>query len=95
MHIKKTDVFTKWFDRLKDRRAKIIINQRIVRISDGLLGDFKSIGEGVGEIRVNYGPGYRIYCTIRGMELIILLCGGEKSTQQEDIKKAKSLAKEI
>ena len=95
MQIKKTDVFAKWFDHLKDRRAKIIINQRIVRISDGLLGDFKSVGDGVSEIRINYGPGYRVYCTMRGTDLIILLCGGEKSTQQEDIKKAKNLAKEI
>lgn len=95
MQIKKTDVFAKWFDHLKDRRAKIIIIQRIVRISDGLLGDFKSVGDGVSEIRINYGPGYRVYCTMRGNDLIILLCGGEKSTQQEDIKKAKNLAKEI
>ena len=95
MQIKKTDVFTKWFDHLKDRRAKIIINQRIVRISDGLLGDFKSVGDGVSEIRINYGPGYRVYCTMRGNDLIILLCGGEKSTQQEDIRKAKNLAKEV
>lgn len=95
MLIKKTEIFTKWFDHLKDRRAKIIINQRIVRVADGLLGDFKSVGNGVSELRINYGPGYRVYCTIRGNEMIILLCGGDKSSQQEDIDIAKKIAKEF
>ena len=95
MQIKKTDIFAKWIDHLKDHRARTIINQCIVRVADGLLGDFKSVGDGVSEIRINYGPGYRVYCTMRGNELIILLCGGDKSTQQEDIAKAKQIAKEI
>lgn len=73
----------------------MIITQRIVRISDGLMGDFKSIGNGVSEIRIDYGPGYRLYCTLRGNELIILLCGGDKSSQEADILRAKNMIEEV
>lgn len=73
----------------------MIIIQRIVRISDGLMGDFKSIGNGVSEICIDYGPGYRLYCTLRGNELIILLCGGDKSSQEADILRAKNMIEEV
>ncbi len=95
MQIKRTDIFSKWFEHLKDRRAKAIIAQRIIRVADGLFGDFKSVGNGISEIRINYGPGYRVYCTIRGNELIILLCGGDKSSQKEDIAYAKRIVEEF
>ena len=95
MQIQRTDIFTKWFEHLKDRRAKAIIAQRIIRVADGLFGDFKSVGNGISEIRINYGPGYRVYCTIRGNELIILLCGGDKSSQKEDIAYAKRIVEEF
>ncbi len=95
MQVLKTDIFEKWFNSLKDRQAKRIIATRIDRVSYGLLGDIKSIGNGVSELKIDYGPGYRVYCKQQGNVLIILLCGGDKRTQQEDIKKAKNLAKEI
>ena len=94
MQVLKTDIFEKWFNSLKDRQAKRIIATRIDRVSYGLLGDIKSIGNGVSELKIDYGPGYRVYCKQQGNVLIILLCGGDKRTQ-EDIKKAKNLAKEI
>lgn len=95
MQVLKTDIFEKWFNSLNDRQAKRIIATRIDRVSYGLLGDIKSIGNGVSELKIDYGPGYRVYCKQQGNVLIILLCGGDKRTQQEDIKKAKNLAKEI
>lgn len=95
MQVLKTDIFEKWFNSLNDRQAKRIIATRIDRVSYGLLGDIKSIGNGVSELKIDYGPGYRVYCKQQGNVLIILLCGGDKRTQQEDIKKVKNLAKEI
>lgn len=95
MQIAKTEVFEKCFQSLKDRQAKRIIIARLDRVAYGLLGDVKSLGDGVSELRINYGPGYRLYCKQQGNVLIILLCGGNKSSQQEDIKKAKELAKEV
>ena len=95
MQILKTDIFDTWFGSLKDRQAKKMITARLSRIAYGLLGVFKSVGDGVSEIRIHHGPGYRIYCKQQGDVLIILLCGGDKSTQNADIKKAKQLAKEI
>ncbi len=88
-------VKTSTFDKLKDRQAKRIITSRIDRLSFGLLGDIKPVGEGVSELRIHYGPGYRIYCKQQDEVLIILLCGGDKSTQEKDIVKAKGLAKEL
>jgi putative addiction module killer protein len=83
------------FGALKDRRAKDRIAQRIVRIQAGLVGDVKPVGAGVSELRVDYGPGYRIYFCRRGEDVILLLCGGDKSTQDSDIREAKAMAKEI
>lgn len=81
--------------RLKDRRAKERIAQRIVRVQAGLMGDVKPVGEGVSELRVDYGPGYRVYFRRREEDMILLLCGGDKSTQDRDIREAKAMAKEI
>nr|WP_156536535.1 type II toxin-antitoxin system RelE/ParE family toxin [Agrobacterium vitis] len=84
----------KWFKSLRDIRAQARIQIRIDRLELGLLGDAKFF-EGIGEMRIDYGPGYRVYFVQRGQEIIILLCGGDKSTQSKDIKLAKDTAKEI
>ena len=93
--VKQTEIFRKWLRKLKDTRSRTIIVQRLVRLEDGLFGDSRSVGDGVGELRFHLGPGYRIYYTIRESVVILLLCGGDKSTQPEDIALAKRLAKEI
>jgi putative addiction module killer protein len=95
MKIRRTVSFEKWFKALKDSIGKALIIKRIDRLSDGNSGDVKPVGEGVSEMRIDYGPGYRVYFTQRRLEIIILLCGGDKSTQSRDIEKAKKLAKEI
>lgn len=95
LEIRRTDEFAKWLKELKDANAKARINLRIRRVSlTGNLGDYKPVGEGVTEIRIDYGPGYRAYFGRRGNEIILLLIGGDKSTQQRDIAKAKQLNKE-
>lgn len=94
IEIKQTETFRNWERRLKDARAKAIIAARIFRLANGLAGDVKPVGGGISELRVDYGPGYRVYYMQRGAELIVLLCGGDKGTQQSDIKKAKRLASE-
>ena len=87
-----TDEFTRWLKRLKDVNARARINVRLRRISlTGNLGDTKSVGDGVYEIRIDYGPGYRVYYSQRGKETLLLLIGGDKSSQQKDIDKAKKL----
>ena len=88
----RTDEFAQWLKRLKDSDAKSRINLRIRRIAlTGNLGDYKPVGDGVYELRIDYGPGYRMYFAQRGKEIILLLIGGDKSSQQRDIKKAKEL----
>lgn len=88
----RTDEFAKWLKRLKDLDAKSRINLRIRRIAlTGNLGDYKLVEDGVYELRINYGPGYRMYFAQRGKEIILLLIRGDKSSQQRDIKKAKEL----
>ena len=91
--IRLTEAFRDWRDGLRDKSAKVAIARRIDRLALGNLGDVKPVGEGVSEMRIDYGPGYRVYFTRRGMELVLLLCGGDKSTQDKDIKQAKDLAK--
>lgn len=93
--IQTTDVFDKWSEKLKDRQVAMAIAMRLARVANGNFGDTKIIGDGVSELRIFIGPGYRIYFTIRNKEIIILLCGGDKSTQQRDIEKAKELAKNL
>ena len=91
--IKKTDRFDRWLQKLKDVKAKITIARRVDRLYDGYFGDFKSVGNGLLELRVAIGPGYRVYFTKREENIIIILIGGDKSTQQRDIKLAKKIIK--
>ena len=93
--VSQTKVYMKWYSRLKDRVAKMRIAVRIRRVQNGNVGDAKPVGDGVFELRFNFGPGYRVYYTERGDEIIILLAGGDKSTQQSDITAAKRLAANI
>jgi putative addiction module killer protein len=90
----KTEVFSKWHDSLKDLKGKIAIARRIDRAEKGNFGDSEPVGEGVFELRVDFGPGYRVYYILKDSEMIILLCGGDKSSQKRDIDKAKEIAKE-
>lgn len=93
--IRQTEVFLNWRSKLRDYQARAAIAARISRLADGLAGDVKSVGDGVMELRIHYGPGYRIYFVRRGSEIIILLCGGDKSSQPRDIETAKKLADEV
>lgn len=90
--IEKTERFDRWLKKLKDRKAVLAILQRIDRAQLGNFGDSVPVGEGISEMRIFLGPGYRLYYTLRGQKLIIMLCGGNKSTQTQDIKKAKEIA---
>ena len=91
--IRKTETFIRWFKKLKDLTGKYLIAARISRLREDNSGDVKPVGEGISEMRIDYGPGYRVYFKDTGKEIIILLCGGDKTTQQKDIIKAKELAK--
>jgi len=93
--IQQTASFAKWLASMRDLRAKVAIARRIDRAAAGNLGDVKPVGDGVSELRVATGPGYRVYFTVRGGAIIILLVGGDKSTQAADIRRAKQLAKEV
>ncbi len=95
VEVRKTKVFADWLDGLRDARAKARILVRLRRLSLGNFGDWKSIGSGVSELRVDYGPGYRIYLTRQGNSVVILLAGGTKKSQSRDIKRAISLAQEL
>ena len=95
IEIRKTDVFVEWLDSLRDIRARARVLVRIERLAAGNPGDVKPISEGVSELRIDYGPGYRVYFKKRGRELVILLAGGDKSTQTRDIKKALRLAQNL
>ena len=95
MEIRKTEVFADWFNSLRDRRAKARIQARIDRLELGHFGDVAPVGEGVSELRIFYGPGYRVYFVKRGSVVVILLSGGAKSTQDSDIVKAKEIAKQL
>jgi putative addiction module killer protein len=90
----RSETFDRWLRKLKDRRAAARVLVRIDRLAAGNPGDVKPVGEGISELRINYGPGYRVYFLQEGDELILLLCGGDKSTQNDDIKDAKRIAKE-
>lgn len=93
--VRQTRLFAAWLDGLADRRAAERIAQRILCVQSGLLGDVKPVGGGVSELRVDHGPGYRVYFVQRGRVLIVLLCGGDKRTQARDIARAKALAAEL
>ena len=90
----KSETFDSWLKGLRDKRAAARINARLRRVPLGNLGDVAPVGDGVSEMRIFYGPGYRIYFVQEGQVLIVLLCGGDKSTQKKDIKRAKELANE-
>jgi len=90
-----TDTFTQWLGKLRDKQAVAKIKARMRRAELGNLGDVKAVGEGVSEMRVFVGKGYRVYFIERGIEIVVLLCGGDKSTQQKDIEKAKQIAQEV
>lgn len=95
IEIRETQVYARWFNSLRDRRAKARIDTRIRRLSLGNPGDVKPVGKGVSELRIDYGPGYRIYFVQRGATVIVLLAGGDKRTQQQDIKQALELARDL
>lgn len=95
MEIRKTDLFASWLDALRDIRARARVQARIERMATGHSGDVKAVGESVSELRIDYGPGYRVYFTKRGSQLIILLVGGDKSSQSRDIQTAQRLAREL
>ena len=92
MELIRSATFNDWISGLRDRRAVVRIAARLDRLATGNPGDVEPVGQGVSELRINYGPGYRVYFMQRGPVLVILLCGGDKSTQERDIKQAKALA---
>ena len=95
IEVRQTPTYSAWFQALRDRQARIRIDIRIRRLSLGNAGDVKPVGEGVSELRVNFGPGYRVYFLQRGQEYIILLAGGDKASQSDDILRAKLLARNL
>jgi len=94
LELKQTEQFRKWRTRLKDERARALIESRLGRLAYGSAGDAAPVGEGISELRIHYGPRYRIYFHQRGNMVVILLCGGDKSSQTKDIKTAKRLLDE-
>ena len=95
LEIRQTERYAKWFGALRDRAARVRIDIRIRRLSLGNPGDVKAVGEGVSELRIDYGPGYRIYFTQRVREYVLLLAGGDKTSQNSDIEAAKRLARQL
>jgi putative addiction module killer protein len=95
IEVRETEAFSEWLSNLRDVRAKAEVARRVRRLALGNPGDVKPVGEGVSELRIHYGPGYRVYYLRRGSILVILLCGGDKSGQSRDIALALKLAKEV
>jgi putative addiction module killer protein len=95
IEVRQTDVFADWFAGLRDREARARITVRIRRLSLGNRGDVKPVGSGVSEMRIDYGPGYRVYFVRRGDTVVVLLCGGDKRNQDRDIARALELAREV
>lgn len=95
IEIRQTNVFARWRAALRDERARARIDARVRRLSLGNPGDVKPVGKGVSEMRIDYGPGYRVYFVQRGAALIVLLAGGDKRTQERDIATAQALAREL
>jgi putative addiction module killer protein len=95
VEIRQTETFSRWLKALRDTEAKARIAARVRRLAFGNPGDVKPVGEGISELRIHHGLGYRVYFVSRGTQLIVLLCGGDKKTQTADIETAKQLAKEI
>ena len=95
IEIHATETYTRWLTRLRDREAKRIIDLRIARLATGNPGDVAPVGEGISELRINYGPGYRVYYVQQGHHIIVLLAGGDKDTQDRDITRARRIAREL
>ena len=95
IEVRQTEEYSDWFANLRDKQARARINTRIRRLSLGNPGDVKPVGEGVSELRIDYGPGYRVYFLQRGREVVILLAGGDKHTQQKDIQTALELVRNL
>ena len=95
MDILRTADFAKWVQGLRDHQARMVILARVARLSLGHLGDVRPVGQGVSEMRIHHGPGYRVYFMQRGLEIVILLAGGDKSSQARDIQQALQLARQI
>jgi putative addiction module killer protein len=95
IEIRQTEMFAAWLDGLRDLQAAARIDVRIRRLSIGNPGDVKPVGEGVSELRIDYGPGYRVYFIRRGSTVVVLSCGGDKRTQDRDIAAAKQMAREL
>jgi len=95
IELRKTELFARWLDGLADVRARARVQVRLERLAGGNTGDVEPVGEGVSELRINYGPGYRVYFKQRGRQLIILLAGGDKRTQAKDIQTALRLARNL
>ena len=95
IEVRETPEFTRWLADLRDQRAVLHIVRRISRVAAGNTGDAKSVGGSFSELRIDYGPGYRVYFTRRGQTLVILLCGGDKRTQSRDIRKAVEIADKL
>ena len=93
--IRKTDVFVRWLDTLADRRGRAKILARLDRVAEGNLGDTKPVGQGVAELRIPFGPGYRVYYTKHRSVVVILLLGGDKSSQQKDIQRAIQISQDL
>ena len=93
VEIRQTEVYARWFRRLRDKQARVRIDSRIRRLSLGNPGDARPVGKGLSEIRINYGPGYRVYFVQRGEALVVLLAGGDKDSQERDIRRALELAR--
>lgn len=89
-----SETFRKWLNGLRDRQARAFITARLLRLANGLMGDTSSLGDGVSELRIHFGPGYRLYFVQSGVSLIFLLCGGDKSSQARDIRHARQLAQQ-
>lgn len=95
IEIRQTEIYARWFASLRDRQARARIDTRIRRLSLGNPGDVKPVGEGVSELRIDYGPGYRVYFIQRGPAVIILLAGGDKGSQDRDIAMALEMARNV
>lgn len=95
IEVRQSTAYAEWFAGLRDRQAKVRIDIRIRRLSLGNAGDVKPVGEGISELRVDVGPGYRVYFVQKGNQLIVLLAGGDKASQDRDIRQAKALAREL
>jgi len=93
--VRQTKTFQRWVEELRDRKAKAAIAARIIRLSEGLTGDVAFVGDGVSELRIHYGPGYRVYFTRRDRMFVLLLCGGDKGGQRRDIETAKCLVQDL